>query len=168
MKIIDEKGRLFGKINLLDLIIAVALIMLVISVMAKFGKSEASYVTSDKVLEYTVKVECVRAPTVDAIAQNHVGLTDFETGKNVGDIVDTKVSDSVELIKLADGTYAYANHKDRYDLLITLRVRGTETSDNFFTTSGKKIVVGDDFKIYNGYAATTAKVESVKVADTND
>lgn len=165
MKIIDEKGRLFGKINLLDLLIIVALIVLAVSVFAKFGKSEASYVTSDKVLEYTVKVECVRTPTVEAIAQNHTGLTDYDTGKDVGDIINVEQTAAVELVKLADGTYTYAEHEDKYDLLITLRVRGTETSDNFFTTSGKKLVVGDDFKIYNGYASTTAKVRSVKVAE---
>lgn len=165
MKIIDEKGKLFGKINLLDLLIVAVILLLAVSVYAKVNKSDAAYVRSDKVLEYTVKVKCVRMPTVTAIEQNHIGITDYETGKAIGDIVNVEQTASVELIKLDDGSYAYANHKDKYDLLITLRTGGTETTDNFFTSSGKKIVVGDEFKIYNGYASTTAVVKSVKVAD---
>lgn len=165
MKIIDEKGRLFGKVNLLDLVIVLVIVLLAVSLVLKFGREEASYLKSDKVLEYTLKVELVREPTVTALAQNHSGLTDYETGKEIGDITDTQISKARELVQLTDGTYKEVEHVDKYDVLLTLRVGGTETADNFYTVSGRKIIVGDEIKIYNGYVSTVGIVKSVCATD---
>ena len=41
MKIIDEKGRLFGKVNLLDLVIVLVIVLLAVSLVLKFGREEA-------------------------------------------------------------------------------------------------------------------------------
>ena len=66
MKIIDEKGKLFGKINIIDLIIVLVIFALSAATFIKFRTSDA-YMSKDTIIEYTLLVENVRTPTVDAL-----------------------------------------------------------------------------------------------------
>ena len=70
-----------------------------------------------------------------------------------------------ELEFLDDGTYKEIEFIDKHDILLTLKVTGTETADNFYTTSGKKLIVGDTLVIYNGYMSTSGTIKSVKVLE---
>ena len=80
MKIIDEKGKLFGKINVIDLLIVIAIFALCLGTFVKFRTSD-TYLKKDTVLEYTVLVENVRTPTVEAVNQKKTGILDYETKK---------------------------------------------------------------------------------------
>lgn len=162
MKIIDEKGKLFGKINIIDLIIVLVIFALAAATFIKFRTSDA-YMSKDTIIEYTLLVENVRTPTVDAIKEKTGGIIDYETKKEIGDIVDMEVFGASELELMTDGTYKEVKFKDKYDLLLKIQTKGTETEDNFYTLSGKKLVVGDEITIYNEYASTIGKVKSIMV-----
>lgn len=162
MKIIDEKGKFFGKINIIDLLIVVVIFALAIATFIKFRTSDA-YMSKDTVIEYTLLVENVRTPTIDALKEKTEGIIDYETKKEIGDIIDMEISGASELELMTDGTYKEVKFKDKYDVLLTLQTKGTETQDNFFTLSGKKLVVGDDITMYNEYASTNGKVKSIMV-----
>lgn len=164
MKIIDEKGRLFGKINVIDLLIIVVVFALAAATFIKFRTSD-SYMSKDTIIEYTLLVENIRTPTVDAINEKKDGILDYETKKEIGDIVDAEISGASELEMLNNGKYKEVEYKDKYDLLLTIQTKGTETADNYYTASGKKLVVGDTITIYNEYASTTGKVKSIKVME---
>ena len=56
MKIIDSKGKLFGKVNIIDLAVIIVAVVLVLSAMIKFDRAEKQ-MTSDKVIEYTLKIK---------------------------------------------------------------------------------------------------------------
>ena len=160
MKIIDEKGRLFGKLNIIDLVIVIAIIALSIATVVKFKTSD-TYLSKGRTLEYTMLVENVRQPTVDAINQADK-LIDYESKKEIGTITDAKVFGASEMELMNDGKYKDVKFKDKFDVLLTVSTTGTETEDNFYTSSGKKIVVGDEIKINNGYVGTVAIVKSVR------
>ena len=162
MKIIDSNGRLFGKINILDIIIVVAIIALLVSVKVKYDKSPAQ-MSADKKIIYTVEVEDVRQPTVDAIYRNKENVMDEETEKNLGNIIDIKPSKAKESIKLSDGTYKVVEKEDKFDVILTLEVKGTETNDNYFTSTGKKLIVGDDLSIHNKKVVVNGMIKSIEV-----
>ena len=164
MKIIDEKGKLFGKINVIDLLVVIAIFALCLGTFVKFRTSD-TYLKKDTVLEYTVLVENVRTPTVEAVNQKKTGILDYETKKEIGDITDLDTMTAKELEFLNDGTYKEIEFSDKHDILLTLKVTGTETTDNFYTTSGKKLIVGDTLVIYNGYMSTSGTIKSVKVLE---
>ena len=161
MKIVDEKGRIFGKINIIDFVIIIAVIVLSAATVVKFKTSD-TYLSRGRTLEYTILVENVRQPTVDAINQNKEGLIDYETKKEIGNIIDIQVSEASELELMNDGKYKDVKFKNKYDVLLTIQTLGTETQDNFYTSSGRKIVVGDEIIINNGYVGTQAVVKSVR------
>ena len=162
MKIIDEKGKLFGKINVIDLLIIVVVFVLAVATFIKFRTSD-TYMSKDTVIEYTLLVENIREQTIDAIKEKTDGIVDYETKKEIGDIISSERSTARELEMLNDGKYKEVEFKDKYDLLLTIQVKGTETADNYYTLSGKKLVVGDNITIYNEYASTGGTVKSIKI-----
>ena len=59
MKIIDEKGRLFGKLNLIDLLVIVLIIAVIAAVAWKLVGKQAAETVADtgRTITYTVTVE---------------------------------------------------------------------------------------------------------------
>ena len=135
-----------------------------VATVVKFRTSD-SYLSKGRTLEYTLLVENVRQATVDAVGQKTEGLIDYESKKEIGNIVDYKVTEASEVELMSDGTYKDVKYKDKFDILLTVQVDGTETEDNYYTLSGKKIVVGDEMVFNNGYVGTHARVKSVRTVE---
>ena len=59
MKLIDEKGRLFGKVNLIDLLVVLLIVAVLAAVVWKLGgkKAAAAVTGADKKAVYTVEFE---------------------------------------------------------------------------------------------------------------
>lgn len=163
-KIIDSKGKLFGKINIIDLAVIIAVVVLALFTFVKFDRND-QITRSDKVIEYTVLVKQIRQPTVDAFNKNFKDIAEPDTQKALGDITDVKLSKSKEVITLADGYYKEIERDDTFDLLLTLRVQGTETEDNYYTLNGKKLIVGETITLNNQYVTSYGVVKSVEVVN---
>lgn len=161
-KLIDSKGKVFGKINIIDLGIIIAVAVLVCMTIIKFDKADR-YMTSDKTIEYTVKIKGIRQVSVDALEAELEGIKEYDTKKELGDITDIKVTPSKELVRLADGTYTTVELDDLYDAFLTLQVKGTETEDNYYTATGKKLIVGETITMNNDHVTSNGVVKSVKV-----
>ena len=92
MKFIDEKGRLFGKLNLIDLLVVLVIIVGVVAVgMKVFGNDAVEAVTSQKVtLTYEVICEDVPQHVADYCTDN-IGGQLLSSGKLLNaHIVDCK------------------------------------------------------------------------------
>ena len=74
MKLIDEKGRLFGKINLIDLLVVILIVAVIAAVAWKLGgrKAAAAVTGSAKKAVYTVEIEDVPAD-IAAYAETQTG-----------------------------------------------------------------------------------------------
>lgn len=77
MKIIDKKGRLFEKVNVVDIAVIILLIFAIIAVGMKFRQVQTTQ-GGDKTIEYTMVVERLRQPSVDAIEAEYTGILDAE------------------------------------------------------------------------------------------
>lgn len=163
-KIIDSKGKVFGKINILDLLIVAVIAVLAVSAFVKFDKAEKK-LTSDKIIEYTVKIKQIRQPSVDALKMEFTGLVEPDTKKELGDITDMDITPAEELVRLNDGKYKKVEFVESYDALLTIRVKGTETEDNYYTLTGKKLIVGENLTLNNGHVTSYGIVKSVKVVE---
>lgn len=163
-KIIDSEGRIFGKVNILDLLIVIVAAILILSAFMKFDKEEVSHI-SDKTIEYTVKIKQIRQPSVDALKKESAGLVEPDSKKELGSITDIKITPAEELVRLNSGEYKKVELMESYDALLTVRVMGTETKDNYYTLTGKKIIVGENLTISNGYVTSYGIVKSVKVIE---
>lgn len=164
MKLIDKKGRLFEKVNIVDIFVVLLLIFALVAVVLKFQQVKTTQ-GGDKLIEYSLVVEKLRQASVDALKAESEGIIDAESKKELGEIVSVEVTPAHELTRLADGTYTFADYEDKFDVVITLRTKGTETGQGYYAASGKQLMVGDTVGISNGHAQTFGEVLSVDVVD---
>lgn len=82
MKIIDKNGRLFGKLNIIDLLVVLVLVVVVAALgMKLFGNDAVEAVTSPDV-KVTYKVVCEDVPeAVAEYCQENIGQQLLSSGK---------------------------------------------------------------------------------------
>lgn len=141
MKVIDEKGRLFGKINIVDLlvIVLVAAVLVVLGVKFLGGKSTGSAGEEGvPTLTYTVRVMEVSQETYENVCQfvnKEAGLKDqlLASGKLLnGYVVDVTAAEHIAAPGDAVGG-------DTLDLLFTIEVVPTDALVNTVGTQEVRI-----------------------------
>lgn len=165
MKIINEKGKLFGKINLIDLAALLLLLFAVIVTGIKLGsgKNLASS-TGEVTVRYTLYIRGLRQVSVDAVMAETENITDAEYGGNVGHIVgDVLKVPAEENVLLDDGTYVTAVYDDRYDLYVTLETSATETERGIFTADDRGLYFGGTVGINNGHVETFGEIVELEI-----
>ncbi|MCX8131253.1 MAG: DUF4330 domain-containing protein [Clostridia bacterium] len=122
MKILDEKGRLFGVINIIDLAV-VALLLLVIGVLGyKTVGSKLNIAPNAGTKELIVTVECLSRP--EAVAKA------FKKGDQLLSLTNTvnayiesvSYKPAIEEVKKEDGSYIIATKPISKDILITIKM----------------------------------------------
>lgn len=165
MKIVDENGKIFGKINLVDLGIILLLILAFAAVGYKMVR-ERFIERETAVIEYTLLIEGVREQSVTAINMVSEKIVNAENDDLLGDIINIKKEQASDIVQKANGDYTKVFYPDKYDLHITLRSEGVVSKDGYFTSSGKKLLYGDTIGIDNGYSQMFGIVEDVHIAES--
>lgn len=75
MKVVDEKGKLFGKLNIIDLLVILLLLVAVVLVGWKVLKKDGAIGAQHTVLTYTVEVKGVAESVYE-------GIKDYVPGEN--------------------------------------------------------------------------------------
>ena len=119
-KIIDENGRLFGLISLID----VAVIALVgVLALALYAKDTAMPIggISDPMqpIRYQVLATHIPQERLDSIKVGDQ-IYDNETGKPMGEIKEIQTEDCVVSLLKNDGTFVMAPIEDRYNVTLTV------------------------------------------------
>ncbi len=162
MKIIDGKGKLFGKVSLIDIFIILLIIASVFIVINRFGGNN-SFSGADKEITYTILVEGVREPTYNALTdEKHTAITEKETGRELGNIVSVEKKDSYIPSSLANGDYKLVKNEGRYDLTVTVKVYGSEAVNSYYASSGRQLMVGEDINFTSEILETNGIVTSIK------
>ncbi|MFO7273402.1 MAG: DUF4330 domain-containing protein [Bacillota bacterium] len=151
--LIDNKGRLFGKINLLDLVVLLGLL----AVAGRFAYgalagSSAAPTGQDQVIEMTLRFPAVTQWTVDAI---QVGDEVYDSKSNtwMGKIVETWTEPAVIVREVPDGIVSYTS-STHFDLYV--KVRGpARVSPNGVTMSGIEVKVGRSNQYKSAFWAAT-------------
>ncbi len=139
MAVIDQKGRLFGKVNLLDLVVLLA----VLAVASRFGykywnNRNAVPVGEDKTIEVTIKFAGVAQATVDQVVKGLV-IQDSKTNDVLGEVVEVRTERVPTLSVTDDGRLQ--PFQDRFDHYVTLRGSG-RVSENAVTLNGFEMKIG--------------------------
>lgn len=156
MKFIDEKGRLFGKVNLFDLLILVLVLAGIVGMATRLllpGAKPEELCTATYTVEFNEVEECF----TDAFEK---GDSLYQEGVCLGTVTDVKVSLAKTVEILPDGSHGLVEHVATYDVLLTV------TTDRFRTSGGyhidsQEMLAGTSHEISNGFARGTAVVREV-------
>lgn len=120
---IDKSGRLFGKINVIDLGILLLVVVIAIGAFLKFAVLEQTTVTIEAApVRYIVDITNVR----DWTARNiQAGDTLYVTGTAVGTVVNVSTRPHRVAISSNDGTVWWGDVPERY--VVEVEVEATAT-----------------------------------------
>ena len=164
MKIINEKGKLFGIINVVDLLVLVAAIAVVAGVGYKlFAKQIASPQVS---LTMTVRVRGATPFLVNEVQRNsQVGKSLVNGNSYVNaQITDMKIDDYNQQVTTADGRIVTATDPEKKDLVFTITTKvskGTPAP----AIGTQEVRAGRTFIVKTNDFETTGNIDSVDIAD---
>ena len=152
MKIIDEKGRLFGKLNLIDLLVVVLLIAAVAAVAWKLVGKQAAETVADtgRTVTYTVTVEDVNREAAD-FAATQIGKSLVNNSK----VIDAAITEA-SVSERAEGTHV--------DLAVTIEGQGQFTG-NVYKVGAQEVRVGYEYIVKTSEFEMTGIITAMSVAE---
>jgi len=140
-----KEFKLFGKINIIDIAIILAVIICFVGVYVRFFGQTGKTVVEGTEFTYTLSIKNVRQLSVDMLedAKGTKFITN-ENGRNdeFGVLIDYTVNPAIGNIRKTDGTMTIAEVPERYDLTMTFQLKGKVSELGFFTPQLKDIGVG--------------------------
>ncbi|MBP8620946.1 MAG: DUF4330 domain-containing protein [Firmicutes bacterium] len=152
MKVLDEKGRLFGKISIIDLLVIVVIVGAVAWFgYSMFGKNLRTEVSQrEEETEIVVVASGMRPTTAEAIAKGGK-IFEFKTGACVGEVVGVETEPAVVWLLEGDGRWVQTQSDDKVDAFVT--IRGTaRVGENVITMNGVEIRVGGSIGLKTKFA----------------
>lgn len=155
MKLIDEKGRLFGKLNLIDLLVVVILIAALIFLALRLTGGEAATPIGETTkLTYTVQVNGVSQATYDEIQRHMTNGGGRDQLMASGDLLDAYVtgvtaSPHINYQPDADGVVTSSPEQGddaRLDLVFTVEANVPDPVTNLVGTQEVRVGKGHILK----------------------
>lgn len=126
MKFIDENGRLFGKISVIDVVVLLLVAALALSVLfVKQGQPSTGSGTPQDSIAFQVLVSGVDSYMEDAVQKgDKLYDKDYASGGPIGEITDVQVMPGTLQAEYADGTVDMAAVENGINLVITVEGQG--------------------------------------------
>ena len=165
MKIINEKGKLFGLINIVDLLVLVAAIAVVAGVGYKlFAPQIKESVQPQVELTAIVRVRGATPFLVTEVERNSQVGKQLVSGNSYvnGTIEDMKIEDYAQQVTTADGRIVTA--VDKKDIVFTIKTtvpKGTATP----SIGTQEVRAGRTFIVKTNDFETSGNIDSVDIAD---
>lgn len=159
--LVDEKGKLFGKINILDLVVVLALLAVIAGVAWKFTKSNTPTVfTQPDRIETTFYVEEVPDYAADAVK---VGATvsDRTTGSKFGTVKSVETLPSVSYGIDSDGNIVRSTKETFRSQKVVVEGTGIY-SDNGVSFNSIDYYVNKQIEVRFGNVAVFTRIFSLK------
>ncbi len=147
--IIDEKGRLFSKISIVDVAVAIFIICAVAFVGLKFFSPGGRLSGAEQInCEYTFKVQNVRQASVDALKKSEEKNVYDSTGVYLGTVKEIKnIQPHKDSVIKADGSMVLAEVPDKFDVEVVAIVSGKKTIDSIMISNKRELSVGSSLSI---------------------
>ena len=159
-RFIDEHGRIFGVISIVDVIVIILALALIAAVYAKFhALDKTSSDAPTKEVTYQVKISSVRLSATNSL---HQGDTLYSsTGTDLGVMTDVDIRDAERTAALTDGRLVTGPVENRYDVYLTLKAPCMMVDGRFFVNQTYEINVNserDFLTKYNTFKGTIVSI----------
>ena len=168
MKIINEKGKLLGVINVVDLLVLLAVIAVVIGVGYKLFAPQIADATATQVpMTVTVRVRGATPFLVEEVQRNSQVGKQIVSGNSYTNavITDMQIEDYVQQVTTADGRIANALDPSKKDLVFTIETTVPEGTASP-TIGTQEVRAGRTFIVKTNNFETTGNIDMVDIADS--
>ncbi len=155
-----KNGKLFGKINLFDLLVILLVFVLIFAIGMKFSSNEET-VTNTVDATYELKIESVRDVTVNAFHKGD-NVYHFDTNQIIGTIENIESVAATDPMNTLDGKAIEAPLENRYDVIITVKTTAVRHETGNLMVGKVKLVEGVQFRAATLLANCQSKVQNLQ------
>ena len=162
MKLIDNNGKLFGKINIIDFGIVFIIILVALAAYIKFGVlNQTSTSTELTSVHYTIEISGIRNYSIENL---YGGDTVYETGGSaIGTVVGIETEEYEMSLEMLDGTITTAVVPDRYTMTIEIEADAMITDGRYYIDKTYEIGAGSSKTINTKYIQGSGTVKEIWV-----
>jgi len=133
MKIIDNEGRLFGKISIIDVLVVAVVAVLAVALYVKNDRPQTGSNVTTQPITFQVLVGGVPEYVQEAVQEGDK-LYDkvYESGGPLGTITEIQVLPGRQMAEFDDGTVGVAEVQDYVDLLLTVEGSGLVSENGIY------------------------------------
>nr|WP_297173540.1 DUF4330 domain-containing protein [uncultured Agathobaculum sp.] len=167
MKIINEKGKLFGVINVVDLLVLLAAIAIVVGVGYKlFAPQIADAAARQVPMTITVRVRGATPFLTDEVQRNSQVGKQIVSGNSYTNavITDMQIEDYVQQVMTADGNIVDATDPSKKDLVFTIETTVPEGTASP-TIGTQEIRAGRTMIVKTNDFETTGNIDMVDIGE---
>ncbi len=161
LRLLDERGRLFGRINIVDLAVVVLVAFVVAGAGYKVAGVNRRVVGEPETVRLTLEINKVREYTTRVI-QTGQTLLEHNSSLPVGTITAVEVSPAVELVNTADGRIVEAVVPGRYDVILTVEGQAMVTGQAI-SVAGQQVRVGAEMRVKTDRYLVLTRVIGIEV-----
>ena len=161
MKILDENGRIGGKISIIDVIVIAVCILVVCSIFVKFNNDDTRAAKmNEKTITYTVKIKSIRQGTVDAIRKGDIFRENIDQNP-MGKVTDIKVEPATLKMTMNNGTWIDAPLENRYDMVLTLEKKADINDGHIYINRVYELNVNSAVTLLSKYVQFTGTITGI-------
>lgn len=157
---IDAKGRLFGKVSIIDILIGICIAGMIIGVALRFitsgGLSKAEMTVP---IELTLRAKEVRQYTVSAVKEGDIVFD--ESGARLGTVSKVSATPAKRIFESNSGKIFNAELPNKFDLYITIDAKGQADASGYFINGSRQMSSGSTQIIHTNSATMECNVWSV-------
>lgn len=159
-RFIDEQGRVFGAISIVDVIVIILALALIAAVYAKFhvlDKTSTDAPTDE--VTYQVKISAVRLSATNTLRKGDTLYS--STGTDLGVMTAVDIRDAERTVALSDGRLVNGPVENRHDVYITVKGPCMIVDGRYFVSQTYEINVNserDFLTKYNSFKGTIVSI----------
>lgn len=167
--IINDEGKLFGKISIIDIIAILVIVVIGFGIYARFvsaknNSAETANIeteTTARKIEYTISVKAVDRGMADALSKGGT-ISDEESGEYLGEVKEVNETDATIQFQATNNRIKEVDIPDKYDVTITVLLDGKTDNAGYYTQKGTVLTVGSEHVFATKYAKVSGKIMSIK------
>lgn len=147
MKLINKEGKIFGKVNIIDVLIILFIVAVVVLGVLKYTKEKGPvFANQNTDIELDILFREMYGDFEDEL---NVGepLFDNTSGQYLGEIVDKQLKPAVKEVERADGSIVVSEVPGRWDIYITVACKGIYNERRGLTIGGDQRYAGLFFRL---------------------
>jgi hypothetical protein len=162
-KLIDENGRLFGKISVIDIFVILIVLIAGVALYVKYNVLETTTTAAETTpITYTLTVRTVRDYTIESLRPGDLLFDKTGGGGNsVGKITDVSYTEARLPSELADGRLVMGSYEDRYDVVITVTADGNVSDGRYLVNKTYELNVNSIRLFYTKYSSFEAVISEI-------
>ena len=158
-KFLDENGRVFGLISLIDVLVILLAVLFAVAFYVKSNMKEYTSSRTDGEVTYQILTEYVRDSAMESLRPGDEIFTkgDF----SVGTVTDVQIAPARSSIALVDGSIVAITVPDRYDVTITITAPCSYTAGCYYAGGYLPLRTNSYSEFYTKYNYFSAYIAGV-------